>query len=230
MNMAPALMSFCERAVAGFPTFPADTWSNLGPLCAGLFLLRKGLGQGGQRGIAAIGGAGVFMAFGSILFHGTATRIGELVDVTGMCVWIAVIFGLSLTRVGLKVAPATLIAGLSGAAVVAISSLAPVASLATFTLFAVGVCVTEITRASIAGERLTALGLAGVSVGLAFVAWYLDERRIICDPDNHVLTLHSVWHLLNALPLLFVASHFFPKNPAAVPAVRGMSPSEEFQS
>jgi hypothetical protein len=38
-----------------------------------------------------------------------------------------------------------------------------------------------------------------VSYGL----WWLDTLRIVCDPHNHVFTLHSAWHLLGAASFYF---------------------------
>jgi hypothetical protein len=43
------------------------------------------------------------------------------------------------------------------------------------------------------------VGLFALSYGL----WWLDKLRIVCDPKNHVFTLHSAWHLLGAASFYF---------------------------
>ncbi len=43
------------------------------------------------------------------------------------------------------------------------------------------------------------VGLFALSYGL----WWLDKLRIICDPRNHVFTLHSAWHFLGAASFYF---------------------------
>lgn len=39
---------------------------------------------------------------------------------------------------------------------------------------------------------------------LSFVIWLLDITKILCVPDNHLLTGHGIWHLLNALALYYL--------------------------
>ncbi len=38
---------------------------------------------------------------------------------------------------------------------------------------------------------------------LSYSLWWLDKLRIVCDPENHVFTLHSVWHFLGAASFYF---------------------------
>ena len=39
---------------------------------------------------------------------------------------------------------------------------------------------------------------------LAFVIWNLDIHNIVCDPSNHILSGHAVWHLLNAVAIWYI--------------------------
>jgi hypothetical protein len=36
----------------------------------------------------------------------------------------------------------------------------------------------------------------------------LDVSRVWCEPANHWLQGHAVWHVLSALALLFTARHY----------------------
>ena len=47
---------------------------------------------------------------------------------------------------------------------------------------------------------------------VAYAAWWLDKSKAVCDPANHVLSGHAVWHLLDAVALywLFVFYRQFP--------------------
>jgi hypothetical protein len=38
----------------------------------------------------------------------------------------------------------------------------------------------------------------------AEVAWQLDYQGIVCDPSNHFIQGHAVWHVLNSISLLFM--------------------------
>lgn len=47
------------------------------------------------------------------------------------------------------------------------------------------------------------LGACGLFV-LAFLFWNLDRHRILCDPNNHILNGHSLWHIITALAIYFI--------------------------
>jgi len=41
-------------------------------------------------------------------------------------------------------------------------------------------------------------------LGLAYIAWYLDHEKIVCDPDRHWITGHAIWHFLAAVAIVFI--------------------------
>jgi len=45
---------------------------------------------------------------------------------------------------------------------------------------------------------LAAVGVLVVALGI----WQLDITRVLCDPDNHWITGHAVWHTLTAGSIL----------------------------
>jgi hypothetical protein len=40
-----------------------------------------------------------------------------------------------------------------------------------------------------------------LTFAIAFGVWILDITRVVCDPDNHIFNLHSVWHVLTSLSI-----------------------------
>jgi hypothetical protein len=46
------------------------------------------------------------------------------------------------------------------------------------------------------------LGRAVAAIGVGLVIWLLDFHGPLCDPDNHLVTGHAVWHVLTALSVL----------------------------
>ena len=54
--------------------------------------------------------------------------------------------------------------------------------------------------------------LALLSLVLAFIAWTLDFRRIICDPSNHILQGHAIWHVLSSICFLFLYEFYKQEN------------------
>ncbi|MGL4499979.1 MAG: ceramidase domain-containing protein, partial [Planktothrix sp.] len=39
---------------------------------------------------------------------------------------------------------------------------------------------------------------------IAFIIWILDVTRIVCDPNNHFLQGHAIWHILTSFCFLFL--------------------------
>lgn len=39
---------------------------------------------------------------------------------------------------------------------------------------------------------------------VAWIFWNLDRLKLLCDPSNHVLTGHAVWHFLTAGAIYFI--------------------------
>lgn len=58
-------------------------------------------------------------------------------------------------------------------------------------------------------QKLTPWAYAMVITFLiAWGFWWLDFLHIVCNPNNHVLTLHGMWHLLNGLVFWFAFRHY----------------------
>jgi hypothetical protein len=47
-----------------------------------------------------------------------------------------------------------------------------------------------------------------VLLGVAQAASLADLQRVVCDPDNHFVQGHAVWHLVSALALYFACQHY----------------------
>ena len=63
--------------------------------------------------------------------------------------------------------------------------------------------ILELFLATILEYRLRSLRMVHVWQATAFFVaaftfWILDTKKILCWPDNHILTGHSLWHLLAA--------------------------------
>ena len=47
------------------------------------------------------------------------------------------------------------------------------------------------------------LFLACGTFAVSYAIWWLDKLGLACDPDNHVLNGHCIWHFLGALSFAF---------------------------
>lgn len=200
---APATISFCERRLCAWVVEPSNTWSNVAYVLAGLWILSQ-CRPWRDDARTAIGVVAVLLGLGSFAFHATGVRVFEVVDVSGMYL----VSGLGLTFAlarWLGWSPRRAMAFLVAIAVG--SSLLMIAlgndGIVVFGVEMLAVFAIEIhlRTANPPGAGIWLLrAVAMLLVGL--VIWTLDLRGSLCDPDNHLVTGHAVWHVLTALAVL----------------------------
>ena len=215
-NLRPAVMQFCEETLATIPKHPADTWSNLGPLVAGIWIVYRARNR--VAPLQAIGIASILTGLFSGVYHATNTYIGEIMDLAGMYAFIFACAGVQVYRNKWMNGRRCTLLGVFLATVCTYA--AAYSNLAKTPLFAIvllGVAYVEVTDDSVKSYRYIYLALATMVV--AFTFWVLDYTRCLCDPQNHILTGHGVWHLLSGLAFYFAyrqfASSIKPRRPAA---------------
>ncbi len=193
--LAPATVRFCERRLDGLIAEPANTWSSLGYVLVGLWLL---VGRRARGALVVVAVAELGIGMGSLALHATATFAGEVLDLTGMFLLSATLFALGVGRLA-RLSDATVIRLwlVAVAAPLALLAIVRPSGIASFAVVLAAGIIAEI----VASRRdpsfrvfLTALGIFIV----AFAIWVLDVTRLVCVPDNHILGGHAVWHLLNA--------------------------------
>ena len=194
---------FCEEQLCAFITEPANTWTNIGYLILAIFILRQK--EVNNRRVKNLFFASTFCLFiGSTLFHMTSTYMGKFTDVSTMFFLSMTVLTLSLQRfTGLSETKANIfyIAGL-GLSILFLY----------FMKFGNILFLSQIVVATIFEFKLSktdkTLDMKGVITSLllfaaAFVFWILDVTKVLCDPGNHILTGHGVWHLLAAVSIYF---------------------------
>lgn len=205
---------FCEAAHRGWVRQPANTWSNLGFVAAGLLVGWRArrperLGDtlphypGLSTGYACLV---VLLGPGSAAMHATQSVVGGLLDLSSMYLVAAFAAAYALTRWWRRTEPffwllfATLVVGCE--LVGAIDAEVPVVmvpgnlAFALLLLTAVGVEVALWRRGPARTELRYGVAALG-SILVAFAIWNLS-RHGWCDPTSWVQG-HAAWHLLDAV-------------------------------
>ena len=219
--MTPASISFCEARLCGWVAEPSNAWSNAAYLLPAWWVLtqQRVLPVAFQR-LAAI--AAIALAATSFFFHASASRIGELADVSSMYVLPAMSLGRAfsergLIRFGLALpfltwAGATAAMYFTGSdGIIVWGSLAMTA-----------LAVSAVRLRRLPDRRYAqALGVIG-SFLIGYAIWWTDKLGWLCNPNGHLITGHAVWHCFTALSVVF----FFKlevrltEHPAALQNVR----------
>lgn len=203
-DYAPATIAFCERRLCAWVVEPSNAWSNLAYVMVGIWILWRRRARPATS-LTSIGVAAVLLGLGSFSFHATGIRLFEVVDVSGMYL----ISGLALTfalqralgwRDGVAV-------GFFAASVLASSFLMVALGNNGIGMFAIQTVAAIGIEARLWADTPVAIApwmlRAVVASVVAFVVWVLDKEGLLCDPDNHLVTGHAVWHVLTAVAILF---------------------------
>lgn len=199
---APATIAFCERRLCAWVVEPSNAWSNLAYLLVGFLILRRLSGRPATA-LSVIGVGAIVLGLGSFAFHATGVRVFEVVDVAGMYV---------LSGLGLTFALQRLLGWGDGVAVACFAALTLGSSLLMVALGTDGIVVfiVQITAMVLIEVGLRARNPPGASrwilaavavLVVAYGIWNLDFRGIVCDPDNHFVNGHAIWHALTAVSI-----------------------------
>lgn len=211
-GLAPAAITFCEADLGGWIMQPANTWSNLAYWVVGgwLILLAR---REGRRDLAAVGVIEILIGFGSFFFHMSGTHLGEVVDVGAMYLLSGYVLvknvGRLRARQGTPLAPNTgplLFSGLVLGSTAAIALFKGELGVILFSLQAIVAGHLEVHMRSRFRDSIDYRPLVKLLVcfSVAWAFWWLDIFRIFCNPDNHWLQFHAVWHLINSAVFVFI--------------------------
>jgi hypothetical protein len=199
----PGTVKFCEERLCAWVAEPSNAWSSLGYILVGLYMLRHALRPAAPRSIA-VAAAQIMIGIGSFFFHASGIFWGELVDQVGMFMLSGLILAYSLAQLRNLSAVRTVQIYIS--LVLGSSLFLLLIRPAGIPLFALQLVMgiglqLKLWKATVEGERalyrpfFVALGIFAVS----FCVWLGDITGVVCNPQNHLLTGHAIWHILNAL-------------------------------
>lgn len=202
-DFTPATIAFCERRLCAWVVEPSNAWSNLAYVLVGVFILWERRGHP-RSALDAIGVGVILLGIGSFAFHATGIRVFEVVDVSGMYV---------LSGIGLTFALQRLLGWRDAVAVACFAGVVLASSLLMVLLgndgivvFAIEMTALVLIEVGLRARNPTGavrwIGRAVAVLVTAYGIWLLDIHGIVCDPDNHLVTGHAVWHVLTAATVL----------------------------
>ena len=201
----PATIKFCEEQLCSWVTQPANTWSNIAFVIVGILIYRQAQTLK-QNGLKLIGVSGVLVGLGSTMFHASSTFLFEVFDLLGMFMISGILLCFNLQRLtGISNLTNTAIYIALNAASVALMLVWHPSGIATFAVQLTVALTLEILL-HIRRDEINYrpfLYMTGIFT-LSLIIWGLDISKTLCDPHNHILTGHAVWHLLNAAAIYFI--------------------------
>ncbi|NRA35102.1 MAG: ceramidase domain-containing protein [Polyangiaceae bacterium] len=223
-GLRPPNVDWCEENLCSWIVNPADTWSNLALIALGISIVHHSRSSSAP-GPVAFGPATILLGLISFAYHASYNYNLQLVDFFGNFVWCSVVIVAHAVRLGWvsqaneKRAAVGLITASSLIGGVLIVVNLPIQLLIGMMILTVVLLEPVFRYSKRAGKRSTRLdnyliSLGFLAVGVAGIA--IDVKRIGCDPSNHWLQGHSVWHISGALAAWWIY-HAFASQPGVPP-------------
>lgn len=229
---------FCEFNKIGHSIVQtANTWSNLGFLIVGLFLVFMGVKDATHKHkeranlllkfpmfSILMGGSIIYLFIGSFFYHASVTSFFQMLDQTGMYAIVFSFMGYHLFR-AIPTINTKKRGKVSSHKLILVVFLAINILFVTYlwdkvdvniffpAMFIVYIVFTFVynRKKSIVkiSSRLVLLSLYILMLSLS--VWILDRQDVLCDPTS-IFQGHALWHILNAVVLLFIYLHYRAEN------------------
>jgi hypothetical protein len=199
---------WCEAQLCSVVVEPANTWSNLAYVFAGLALLWIGARRG-ERTLRSFGLAEIVVGVCSLVYHMSFSGVLQVLDFFGMYVFTNLLIGLNLVRLGAlsrrRFWPvySTSVVALTALTVALRFTKFPIQGIVFVLILAI--VATEFMQRARTGldRRFFLASLATLVVAAGFSA--ADVTGVFCDPNDHFVQGHAIWHVLGATSLVFAA-------------------------
>jgi hypothetical protein len=207
----PPNVDWCEEELCSLVVNPAGTWSNLAYVVLGVLMIlaaRRIPKPQRAPSLDLFGPASILVGLSSLVYHASYTYFFQFFDFVGMFLFCFTVITANALRLG-WIGPERRIAFLTGS-VVGASALVPLVGETSFPIQGlVGLLIAAILgqeallwRRAPRAAPYALFGLALALLAAAAAASLADVTRAWCDPANHWLQGHALWHGLSAASLL----------------------------
>ena len=213
-SFQPPVIKYCEENLCALITAPANTWSNLVYLFVGFWLLKKfPKNQNGFLSIFAY--AALVTGITSFLYHASYTFLFQIFDYVGMYFFSSLLLVFNLRRIKVIsekfIIPLSLLLIMISTLLFALSG--GVYGRSIFGLQLAAVLVTELFIFIKIKESEMFINYKWLKISLllfivSYIAWWVDTGHFWCDPRNHFIQGHALWHVVNAFCFLTMANFY----------------------
>ncbi len=207
-------IKWCEETLCQWVSEPANTWSNLGYLVVGLFIILHAYKTNQSGACRQFGFIISIMGCLSLIYHLSNFYLTQILDFMGMFLFLSWAIGCNLIRLKkLRLETLNVFMLVFVTSVTAIVHVMYKLEIHFQILILIGALVIVFTEFLARNRQklryhwffLSLLFLAG-----AFAFSAMDVSRFWCDPTQHFLFSqgHAIWHWLSAVAMFGVYRHY----------------------
>lgn len=215
-DFLPPTIQFCEKNLCSFITAPSNTFSNLAYIIIGVYLLLKRKNESSSLRLKLISISAILTGVASFLYHASFTLFFQFFDLSAMYLFSSLLIVLNWKRL-MGGSDRKLLFSFIGLVFSSMVVLFIFKKIGIY-IFALHLLIAMSLELKIFLKKKTLEHKFDISFfsyyknflisiilfGVAFGFWILDYKRIVCDPDNHILQGHAIWHILTAFCYLFL--------------------------
>ncbi len=206
-------VKWCEETLCGVISEPANTWSNLAYLAValGLFIYNR---RETNRMLRFWAPVAFWVGLSSLVYHASVTFVLQVFDFWGMYFFFNLVLLLNVVRMG-RLAPSAFFRVLYGSifaltifTVLVAKTAFPIQGIVV--LLVVATLATEVLATRASTTPVSHRALAGCLVFIVAAAAFSasDASGARCDPHDHLLQGHAIWHVLGAISMVFAHQHY----------------------
>jgi hypothetical protein len=207
----PAPLWTCEAALCAWIKQPGNTWSSFAFIIVGLYLYYRSIREKNRvHEVFAL--LSFFIGFSSIMAHATLVWIFAAFDFSSQFLLVIFCQILSLNRLE-KIKTYSKMMYFVGIAffITMIPQIFTLnLSIPLYVALGLPAVFYEFLLVKKDKEYYLRLPLI-IAFGFfiaAFTCYVLDATKLVCDPHNPFLQLHSAWHVLNAFTIYYISKYF----------------------
>lgn len=205
-DWAPSTHIWCEEQLCSWIREPANTFSNTAYVIVGILILINAR-KFTYPHLRMLGWFSILLGFMSAFYHATSSFFGEVLDYSSMFLISAYVLVANLSRLLVWSPRRVAISAITlfTISVIGLVQFRTVGAVFFFVQITAAVIVEVVLRKRVSPKpdqrsMWTSLGLLLFAWGI----WSLDTHRIVCDPTNHFINGHAIWHVLTAVSIWFL--------------------------
>ena len=200
-------LQFCEERLCSWIVSPSETWSNLAYLIIGILIIFK------IKNLKVFGYIAIAVGISSFIYHATHLYWTETLDLMSMNLLGAILITFNFKKIKKNISEEN--SANIFLTTVLLSSLILLILKGEYRLYVFGGLVTLAMGMELVegykNKFIQSYKWLFVTLGffiLSFVAWNLDYHKIVCDPKNHFIQGHALWHILNSVCFYTLAKYY----------------------
>ena len=212
-NFTPGYFPICEEALCAWIKQPANVYSNLLFLVVGLYLFLLFIQKKSSHGLI-LGMCILLIGTASALAHSSSTKLFGFFDFAAIFSVFSYYAAINTKYFykNIKLVQTALIYFFISVIILYFyNSLREII----FALFIIGLLFSEYKILNLQKKSFFIASYKKVIIlfFIGVIALTLDAKKIICDPKNHYLQLHALWHICNAFSLYYLTRHLDQHRP-----------------